>query len=101
MSRRPTIALCHPWLGLGGSEAAVMWGISALREDYDITLVTASRVDLGILNAAYGTDVATGDFHLLRAPGLPAIKTPGRLAHWRIKRFSSSVGQTPLVMTSR
>ena len=84
---RPTIALCHPWLGLGGSEAAVMWGIEALRDDYDITLVTASRVDLGKLNAAYGTSVAAGDFHLLRAPALPAVRNPSRLAHWRVKRF--------------
>lgn len=84
---RPSIALCHPWLGLGGSEAAVMWGIVALRDHYDITLITASEVDLGKLNSAYGSDVAAGDFHLLRAPALPAVKDPGRLAHWRVKRF--------------
>jgi glycosyltransferase involved in cell wall biosynthesis len=84
---KPTIALCHPWLGLGGSEAAVMWGIVALREHYDITLVTASEVDLGKLNAAYGTDVVAGDFHLLNAPSLPTVKDPARLAHWRVKRF--------------
>ena len=87
MANRPTLAICHPRLGLGGSEAAVLWGITALREDYDITLVTASRVDLGKLNAAYGTDVEAGDFHLLRAPALPHSRNPSRLAHWRVKRF--------------
>ncbi len=84
---KPTIALCHPWLGLGGSEAAVMWAIAALRDEFDITLVTASRVDLGKLNTAYGTDVSAGDFRLRRAPALPALRDPARLAHWRVKRF--------------
>ncbi len=87
MSAKPSIALCHPWLGLGGSEATAMWSIAALRREYSITLITASEVDLGKLNAAYGTDVEAGDFHLLRAPALPAVQNPARLAHWRVKRF--------------
>ena len=87
MPHRTRIALCHPSLDTGRSRAAVLWAITALRDEYDLTLVTASKVDLGKLNATFGTDVAAGDFHLRRAHELPAANGSAKIGHSRVKRF--------------
>ena len=44
--RRFRIAIGHPRLGWGGSEKRVMWGIEALKDDYDVTLITSGNFDL-------------------------------------------------------
>lgn len=53
-------------MGFGGSEAPVLWTISALKEDFDLTLITFGGVDLERLNAYYGTSLAPADFSLRR-----------------------------------
>ncbi len=62
------VALVHPGLGFGGSEAAVLWTIEALKGDYDVTLISMGEVDLERLNAYYGTSLAPGDFSTRRVP---------------------------------
>ncbi len=51
------IAIVHPWLLSGGSEARVMWSAQALQDQYDITIVTAKLESLRLLNSQYGTNV--------------------------------------------
>lgn len=68
---RKSVLLAHPFLGNGGSECATVWILQALRDEYDVTLCTASAVDLPALNRHYGTDLKQGDFRHLPAPRLP------------------------------
>jgi glycosyltransferase involved in cell wall biosynthesis len=65
---RAKVALIHPELGFGGSEAAVLWTIEALKAECDVTLISMGDVDLERLNAYYGTPLAPGDFSARRAP---------------------------------
>ena len=62
------VAVVHPGLGFGGSEAPALWTIEALKADYDLTLISMGDVDLRRLNAYYGTSLALGDFSLRRVP---------------------------------
>lgn len=64
--RRPRLAVIHPALRFGGSEAAVLWTIEALKHDYDVTLISMGSVDLERLNAYYGTSLGSGDFNTQR-----------------------------------
>jgi glycosyltransferase involved in cell wall biosynthesis len=63
---RAKVALVHPGLGFGGSEAPALWTIEALKEDYEVTLISMGDVDLERLNAYYGTSLAPGDFSTQR-----------------------------------
>ncbi len=65
------VAVVHPGLGFGGSEAPALWTIEALKRDYDVTLISMRDVELERLNAYYGTSLAPGDFSTRRA-WLPA-----------------------------
>ncbi len=56
--------ITHVRLGWGGSEKRVLWGIQALRDSYDITLVTAGEFNLKALNRYYGTDLKQEDFEV-------------------------------------
>jgi len=58
----------HPGLGMGGSEARVMWGIAALRGYADVTLITGRAFELDRLNRHCGTDVRPTDFHARVTP---------------------------------
>lgn len=80
---RKKVAVVHPRLGSGGSEARALWSLQALRSEYDVSLITCGSVDLRRLNAYYGTALAPEDFRLLRVP-LP----PGVTAH----RFNALQG---------
>ena len=62
------VAVVHPGLGFGGSEAPALWTLEALKKDYDLTLISLRDVDLERLNAYYGTSLAPGDFSTQRAP---------------------------------
>jgi glycosyltransferase involved in cell wall biosynthesis len=63
---RPKVAVVHPRLGWGGSEARALWALQALRHDYDVSLITCGPVDLPRLNEYYGTALNSGDFTLLQ-----------------------------------
>jgi len=72
MNHNVKVGIAHPRLGLGGSEARVMWGIEALKKDYDISLITAGDVDLDILNKFYGTSVNDNEITCRQAP-IPSL----------------------------
>ena len=66
--RELRVAIGHPRLGWGGSEKRVMWGIEALKDIYDLTLITAGDFDLDDLNRYYGTSLQPTDFKLRQTP---------------------------------
>jgi glycosyltransferase involved in cell wall biosynthesis len=78
--RQRKIAVVHPRLGFGGSEAPVMWTLAALKGDYDLTLISAGEVDLPRLNAYYGTALAPEDFSHARAPLPPGLRKTAKFA---------------------
>lgn len=67
--RRIKIGICHPRLGRGGSESRAMWAIEALKDDYDVSLITAGDVNLKRLNKFYGTQIKAKEVRIRRAPG--------------------------------
>ena len=69
LSQRPRAAIGHPYLGRGGSETKVMWLIEALKDRWDVDLITTGGWNLDELNRAYGTAVEDGDVRVRIAPG--------------------------------
>ncbi len=53
---------------MGGSESPVLWTLQALKDQYDVTLITTGAVDLAGLNKYYGTSLRAEDFSVLSAP---------------------------------
>lgn len=52
------VLVVHPRLTPGGgSEARPLWIAEALKENYDVTLVSQGKIDLPLLNKAYGTSI--------------------------------------------
>ena len=45
-SGKTRLAIAHPRLGRGGSEARAMWAVEALKDSYDVSIVSAAPVDL-------------------------------------------------------
>jgi len=65
---RHKIAIAHPYLDSGGSEAAVMWMIEALKDTCDVTVITTGGWDRERLNKFYGTDVKEDEVQIRVAP---------------------------------
>jgi hypothetical protein len=70
--RRISVAITHPRMGRGGSEAVVMWGAEALKRDFDVSIVTTSAIDLVAMNSFYGTAVREEEVKLRQLP-IPRI----------------------------
>jgi len=62
--RRAKVAIVHPKLGFGGSEARALWLLEALKRDYDVCLITGGKVDLLRLNEYYGTRLSPQEFSI-------------------------------------
>jgi glycosyltransferase involved in cell wall biosynthesis len=62
------VAVAHPVMGRGGSEARAMWTVDTLKENFDISLITTGAVNLKELNRFYGTSLEVGQFNIKRAP---------------------------------
>jgi len=93
--RNPGIAIAHPWLGHGGSEARVMWSLQGLRGLGRLSLLTLGPVDLPALNLAYGTSVRDDDFEVRRprvGRMLEHMKAGDALRGSIFQRFCRSVG---------
>src|ERR1700728_3693214 len=54
----PSVAIVHPRIGRGGSEARVMWGAEALKEEFAVSIISTGRIDLRQLDEFYGTSTA-------------------------------------------
>ena len=75
---KASIAVCHPRMGFGGSEAAAMWTLEALKRDYRVALIAGGRIDLGALNSFCGTAVESGECEILEIP----LPWPLSKANW-------------------
>jgi len=80
---KKNIAIIHPKLGWGGSEATVFWMLQALRDDYDISFVTNGRVDFFSINKYYGTALKPGDFSVIQIPMPLGLKNTHKFAALR------------------
>ena len=63
-----TVAVFHPRVGFGGSEAVAMWALEALKREFDVSIVTTNAVDLAALNSFYGTAVREGEVKVRLLP---------------------------------
>ncbi|MGO8814920.1 MAG: glycosyltransferase family 4 protein [Terriglobia bacterium] len=91
---RAKVALIHPAMGFGGSEAAVLWTIDALRREYDLTLISMGNVDVKRLNAYYGTSLSPGDFSTRRVALPRGLRSTTRFSalRWRfLQRYINRV----------
>ena len=65
---KPTVIIGHPYMGRGGSEARVMWLIEALKQDFDVTVVTTGGWDLMCSTIIMVRRIGDHDFNLRIAP---------------------------------
>jgi hypothetical protein len=75
---QPSIAIFHPRMGLGGSEAVVMWTLEALRRDYCVALIAGGCFDLDALNSFYGTLIDLGACKIIQI----SLPWPLARANW-------------------
>ena len=68
LGNKRTVAVFHPRLGFGGSEAVAMWALEALKHEYDVSIVTTGAVDLAALNSFYGTAVREEEVKVRQLP---------------------------------
>jgi glycosyltransferase involved in cell wall biosynthesis len=91
---RAKVAIVHPRLGFGGSEARALWTLEALKGKYGVSLITDGDVDLPRLNECYGTNLKRTDFSILRVPLPIGLRRTTRFAALRghfIQRFCQRV----------
>ncbi len=69
-SGKASVAVLHPRMGFGGSEAFAMWTLEALKDDCRVALVAGGRINLSELNAFYGTAIDSDECEIveLRLP---------------------------------
>lgn len=62
--KKPKVAIIHSgskWIG--GAEAVAVWTLEALKEEYDVTLISTSRLPISQMNEHYGTCLNEEGFH--------------------------------------
>ena len=92
--QRLKIALIHPQLGWGGSEAVALWALAALKDDYDVSLITSGIVDIQGINKFYGTSLNPSDFSILQVPLPLGLRKTTKFAALRwcfIQRFCQRI----------
>lgn len=88
------IGIVHPKLGRGGSEAVALWTLTALKDDYDVTLITSGKVDISFLNEYYGTNLDLKEFSLIQVPlpfGLGNTKKFAAIRGGLIQRYCQGI----------
>jgi len=87
------IAIIHPQLKEGGgSEAQTLWAAEALKNDYDVYLITMGSPDLMRLNECYGTDLNPSDINIIKIPIPFLFKNRfDALRSYRLARFCKHI----------
>ncbi len=87
--KKARIAVVHPWLVEGGgSETVALWTAQALKDDYDVTLITMGEAELADLDRTYGTSLDGGGIRFLRLPIPRLLRRRGdALRSFRLSRF--------------
>ncbi len=62
------IAITHPRIGKGGSEAAAFYAIEALVDDYDVTLITGNSFNFEEIVDFYDLSISIEDIHIRYTP---------------------------------
>jgi glycosyltransferase involved in cell wall biosynthesis len=83
MKAKVKVAVIHPGLGFGGSEAPALWTMEALKQWHDLALISMGGVDLERLNAYYGTSLAPGDFSAQRVRLPVGLCNTDKFAGWK------------------
>jgi len=83
----PKVLVCHPWMGLAGSEVVVAWALQALKGRYEIHLCTAAGFNPERWNKVAGTSLEVADIRYIEAPRLPFVRSSGLLPYWHRRRF--------------
>lgn len=80
---RRAVAVVHPRMGRGGSEAVAMWTLQALKDRFAVSIVTTNAVDLPALNSFYGTSVRAEDVTVRQVPvpRIPFVARGGAAIH--------------------
>lgn len=69
MSKRPRVLVMHAIVRPHGGACGVpVWTLQALRESFEVTLLTSSPLDLPALNRYFGTSLESGDFSIRTIP---------------------------------
>lgn len=66
--KKISVAIVHPRMGRGGSEAVVMWAAEALKHDFDVSVITSNTIDLASFNSFYGTTVGEHEVAFRKVP---------------------------------
>jgi len=83
------VAIVHPRLTVGGgSEACALWILEALKNDYDVTLMTSNTVDLSEFNEFYHTHLMPSEISIVRVPPPWFLDSPKRFAALRACRLA-------------
>lgn len=73
---RPKVAVIHPQLRAGGgSEAGVLRILEALRDDYDLTLITSNNITFADLNSFYRTRLGPDAVRTIRVAPPPFLRS--------------------------
>jgi glycosyltransferase involved in cell wall biosynthesis len=65
-TNKKKIALIHPEIKGGGGEAVLAWALEALKNIYDITLISIDDIDISFMNSFYKTNLDEGEFKVFR-----------------------------------
>ena len=94
---RRRVAVVQPLMALGGgTEAVTAWLIQALKDEYELSLVTFSRVDVAALNRFYGTSLDEKECSVIRPTLPPLVNRTKRLSILKdhlMMRYCKSVRQ--------
>lgn len=68
-SPRKRVLVAHPAVGAsGGGNGLAAWALQALRDEFDVSLLSLQAPDLPAVNRTFGTSLRAGDFRVYR-PG--------------------------------
>jgi len=87
------IAIIHPQLiGGGGSEACALWSVEALKNDYNVFLITMGTVNLKRLNEYFGTNLNENEITIISIPIPKLFKTRfDALRSYKLARFCKKI----------
>jgi len=101
------IAVFHPYLTRGGSEAVSLWTVAALKDNYSViitTVIPENKIDIADINKYYGTDLSEKDFLVIKTPLFLKFFKPDKLSSLRnrlAQRYCRKVaGQFDLIISS-
>jgi len=94
--KKAKIGILHPKFGRGGSEARALWAVVALKDDYEVSLITSGKVGLLQLNEYYGMDLNPKEFSIIQVPLSFCFKNTSKFAALRgrfIQRYCQRLAQ--------